>query len=136
MEVELARLRSRLVRELAAQLVVGEREHPAPRVPDDQRLLRSQQPVRDDERAQCVVGDEAARVADHVCVALLEAEELRGVETRVHARHDRESARRGRGQVTLRELRGVGVVGGYQLVANRHGRLTFVREALKLSLLK
>jgi hypothetical protein len=72
------------------QIVVREREHAAVGVPDHDRFLGAEQMVRDGERADRLVVDEAARIPDHVCVAFLEAEEARRVEACVHARDDGE----------------------------------------------
>ena len=47
---------------------------------DDGDLLRAQQPVRDDERAQRVLGHKTAGIPDHVCVALSSPRHLRRVE--------------------------------------------------------
>src|SRR5262249_7516878 len=68
--------------------------HPAGRVADHERLLRPELPVRDDERAQRVVGDDRARVPDDMRVAGLEPQEAQRIEPGVHARDDREALRR------------------------------------------
>ena len=66
-----------LVLDLSAELVVGEREHAAVGVVDEDDLLGPEQALRDRQRADLVVGHDAAGVADHVRVALLEAEQRR-----------------------------------------------------------
>ena len=114
-------------------VVVREREHPAAGVRDHERLLGPEQPVRDDERAKRVVGDDAAGVSDHVCVALVEPEELRRVEARVHASDDREAPAGRGGKVALVEALRVASVGFEYLVANRHCTLP---SSLALSFLK
>ena len=121
MEVELGCVGAGFVGELLAQVVVRERQHPAVAVRDHERLLRAEQPVRDDERAQRVVGDEPARVADDVRIALVEPDELRRIESCVHARDDREPPAGRHRQVAFREARGVGLVGGEQLIASGQG---------------
>jgi hypothetical protein len=78
--------------ELCLDVLVAERQHPAVGLADHEDLLGSEQVVRDHERPQRVVGDDARGVADDVRVALLEPEELGGVEARVHARDDCELA--------------------------------------------
>ena len=52
------------------ELVVGEREHPAVGVVDEDDLLGAEQSLGDRQRADRVVGDHAASVADDVPIAL------------------------------------------------------------------
>src|SRR5204862_178124 len=68
------------------KVVVAEGEHPAVGVVDEDDLLRAEQALRDGQRADRVVGDDPARVADDVGVALLQAEYARQHEPGVHAR--------------------------------------------------
>jgi hypothetical protein len=77
-----------VVLHLAAKVVVREREHSAVGVVDQHDLFRSEQSLRDRERADLVVGDHAAGVADDMRVALVEAEQAVGIQPRVHARDD------------------------------------------------
>ncbi len=62
--------------------LVREREHAAVGVMDDHDLLRPEQGLADGEAAERV-GDPAARVPDHVSVALGEPERARRVESSV-----------------------------------------------------
>jgi hypothetical protein len=55
-------------------------------VVDQDDLLRPEQPLGDRERPDRVVRRDAARVADHVPVALGEPEHLLWIEPGVHAR--------------------------------------------------
>jgi hypothetical protein len=87
---------------------------------DEDDLGRPEQPLADRERADLVVGDHAAGVADDVRLALLQAEHAVDVEPRVHAGQDgdvlggRERQRAGEG------LRVAGVV-VEQFVGDGHG---------------
>ncbi len=76
---------------------------------DEDDLLGAEQPLGDRQRADLVVGDDAAGVADHVRVALLQAEQAVGVQARVHAREHRDLARGRQRQLALVEGRGVGL---------------------------
>jgi hypothetical protein len=76
-------------------------EHPAVAVVDEHDLLGAQQMLRDGERAERVVAHDAAGVANHVGVALLQAEHARWVEAGVHARQHRHPARRGQREIAL-----------------------------------
>jgi hypothetical protein len=77
-----------IVLDLLPEFVVAEREHAAVGVVDQHDFLRPEQPLRDRERADFVVGDDAARIADDVGVALAQPEQPVRVQARVHARHD------------------------------------------------
>ena len=80
------------------ELVVGESDHAAIGVIDDDELLGAEQVMRDDQRAERVFGGDASGVADDVGVAGFEAEELFDGEARVHAGEDGEFAGRGHGE--------------------------------------
>jgi len=58
-----------------------------------------------------------------VGIAFLEPEELRRVQTGVHARQDGDMAPRGHWEFPFRELLGVALVGGEQFRHNGHRRL-------------
>jgi hypothetical protein len=70
-------------------------------------LARPQQPLRDRERANHVIGHHAARVADHVRIALAQAEQSAWLQAGVHARHDRHGLARRRRELAAREALGV-----------------------------
>ena len=72
---------------LRRELLVGEGEHAAVGVVDEDDLLGAEQALGDGQRADRVVGDDAAGVADHVGVALARGRARRRVEPRVHAGH-------------------------------------------------
>jgi hypothetical protein len=55
---------------------------------DEDDLPGAEQALADGQGADLVVGDDTAGVADHVGVALGEAEDAVDVEADVHARHD------------------------------------------------
>ena len=63
---------------------------PQPRVRDHDDLVGAEQLLAHDQRADDVLGHEAARVADDVRVADPQPERLLDVEPGVHARQDRE----------------------------------------------
>src|SRR5262245_13133878 len=86
------RLHAGLVLNLTAEFIVLEGQHSAVGVVDEHDLLRTEQPLRDRERADLVVGDHTSRVADHVGIALLEPEQRVWVQPRIHARDDRDPA--------------------------------------------
>ena len=69
---------------------VLEREHPAAGVLDDDDLLGAEEVLADDQRADRVVGREAAGVADDVGVAAAQAEDVLDRQPRVHAGEDGE----------------------------------------------
>ena len=99
---------------------VRERDHAAVLVPDHECLLRPEQVVGDEQGPDRLVVDESARVADHVCVALLEAEEACGVEARVHAGDHHELPARRHGQAAFGESGRVTLVGLADLVDHGH----------------
>src|SRR4051812_2010077 len=114
---ELRRLQAPL--EEVAHELVREEPHAAVGVVDDEPLLRPEELVRDDERADRVVACAAARVPDHVRVALAQPRERRGVETRIHACEDREAPCRGNRKLAPRaELGRVSIVGAEDFVAD------------------
>ncbi len=109
-----------LVLDALLELVVGEGQHPAVGVVDEDDLLGAQQPLRDGQRADLVVGDHPTGVADHVRLALVQAEQAVDVQPGVHAGDD--------GDVLGRRQRerageGLGVAGvvGEQFVRDGHG---------------
>jgi hypothetical protein len=67
-----------------------EREHPAVRMRDHEGFPGTEEPVRDEERPEYVVRDDATGVSDHVSIAVLEPQELGRVEACVHAGDDHE----------------------------------------------
>ena len=70
----------------ALERVVGERQHAAVGVVDEDDLGRAEQPLADRQGPDLVVGDDAAGVPDDVRLAFLEAEDAVDVQPRVHAR--------------------------------------------------
>ena len=79
------------------QGVLVRAEEAAPGVTDDDDLVRPEQLLADDQRADDVVGGEAAGVADDVGVAHVAGRAPADVEPRVHAGDDGQAAdRRGR----------------------------------------
>ena len=84
---------------------------------------RPEQALGDRQRADLVVGDHAAGVADDVRVAFAQPERSVGVQPRVHARHDRDRLARRERQVALVERGDVGLVVAQQLVGDAHGAI-------------
>lgn len=89
--------------------LVGEGQHAAVRVVDDEPLLRPQQLVGDDEGTDRLLVHPAACVADHMGIALGQARKLRRVQTGVHAGHDGEFSAGRDGQLALAP-KGLGVL--------------------------
>ena len=77
--------------------LVGEGEHPAVRVVDEDDLAGAEQPLADRQRPDLVVGHDAAGVADDVRLAVVQAEEAVDVEPGVHAGDDGDVLRRAAG---------------------------------------
>ena len=76
---------------------VLEREHPAAGVLDDDHLLGPEELLADDERADRVIGREAAGVPDDVRIAGPQGEHVLDRQARVHAgKHGELSAGRER----------------------------------------
>jgi hypothetical protein len=101
---------TKVVAQRLAQLLIGEREHAAVGVVDHDHLTRTEQLLRDDQRADGVGGAPAC-VADHMCVAFAQPEEPCGVQARVHAGHHRDLLRRWHRQVTLVKASRVALIG-------------------------
>jgi len=99
--------------------VVGEGEHPAVGVVDQNDLVGAEQALADRQGADHVVGDDAPGVADDVGLPGAEAEQGVDVEPGVHARDDRETTRRLHRQGTG-EVPGVPLVVGQTLVGHAH----------------
>ena len=91
-------------------------EEPAPGMPDDHDLVRSEKLLADDQRADHVLGREPAGVADDVRFPGPEPEGGLDVEPRVHARDDGQTPQRGGRQCRAVERLGVAVVLGQQPV--------------------
>src|SRR5689334_23294112 len=107
---------------LLGDLVVRVLAHAAIGVADDRDLVGAEQMLRHGERAQRLARV-AAGVADHVGVALVEPEEARRDEPRVHAGHDGHAAPGRAREVAVGKATGVGLVGGKELVDRAHGHL-------------
>jgi hypothetical protein len=71
---------------LSLPVATSKGQHPAVGVVDEDDLAGAQQALGDRERADLVVGDDAAGVADDVRLALVQAEDAVDVEPGVHAR--------------------------------------------------
>lgn len=137
LEVDVGGIDTPVFTQPLAELVVAEGKHAAVCVADHERLPRAEQRVRDNDRAQGVVGGQPTGVADHMSVSLLEPERLGGIEARIHAGQHREAPAWWHGQLALRERGGVGLVSGPDLV--EHGQPdhpTSVWEVSKLLQMK
>ena len=88
------------------ELAVVNLQQPAVGVVDEDHLARLQRALREHQRAQHVVGDDPAGVANDVRVADRQAEQPEDVDARIHAGDDREMLVRHRG-VRSAEARGV-----------------------------
>src|SRR5579862_7744152 len=109
-----------LVLDLPSELVVAEGQHPAVGVVDKHDLLGAKKTLRDRERADLVVGDDAARVTDHVGVALLEPEQPIRVQPSVHAGQHRHPLSRRQRQFATVEARRVLLGVAEELVGHAH----------------
>src|SRR3954447_23199573 len=115
-----ARLDAGVGVERRAELVVREGEHPAVGVVDQDDLAGAEQTLADRQAAETVLRDHTSRIADHVGVALAEAEQPVGVEARVHARDDGQVLGGWQGEVPLVEALGVAAGVLDQFVSDTH----------------
>ena len=90
-------------------IVIAKAQHPAVGVVDEHDLAGAQQALGYHQRAYHVVADHTAGVADHMGVAFLQAQQLVGVETSVHAGYDSQIL--GRGCVPDAGVETLGVLG-------------------------
>ena len=105
-----------------AQFVVGEGEHAAAGVVDEEDLLGAQQVLADRQGADRVLGDQAAGVADDVRLARGEPQGREDVYARVHAGHDGDLLLPlGRQAAPGENLGGVGGVAGDKSLGGGHG---------------
>src|SRR5215216_5599818 len=125
-------LHAHLFVDLSFELVVGEGEHPAVGVVDEDDLARAEQALGDRQRTDLVVCNDPACVADDVRIALLQPEDLVHVEAGVHAGDHRNSPGRRQRQGPLIEGLGVGRVILEQLLLHAHRLLHLLCEALAL----
>src|SRR6266851_1034986 len=100
--------------EQVAHDVVGEEFHAAIGVVDDEEFAGAEQFVADDEGTDGVVAGAAAGVADDVSVAFGEAGILGGIETRVHARENGETARGRQGELAFLTKIGTVILVGFK----------------------
>ena len=105
----------RLLETLGEQVthdLVVEEHHAAVGVVNDEKFLRSEQLVGDDQRPDRVLARPATRIADDMRVALGQTGELRGIHPRVHAGQHGEAAGRRQRQFAFvtesGDVRGVG----------------------------
>src|SRR5215469_10030773 len=102
------------------ELVVGEGQHPAVGVVDQHDLAGAEQALADGQRADLVVGDDPAGVADHVSFAVVQAEQPIDIEPGVHAGDDGDVLRRRHRQRAGEAFRVTRVV-GQVLIDDGHG---------------
>src|SRR3972149_5667385 len=87
---------------------------------DDDELPRAEELVGDDEGADASLAGPAAGVADHMHIALFEAEELGWDEPRIHAGDNGGVARRGHRQGALGKGGSIAFIGLYSFFCERH----------------
>jgi hypothetical protein len=92
-------------------------------VVDEHDLVGAEQVLRHRQRAEPVVGHEAARVADHVSVALGQPEQPGRVHPRVHAGEHRHLPRGCCRELRLVEVARVGGVVGDEIFGGAQDRL-------------
>src|ERR1019366_7207279 len=81
-----------LLRQLLLEYVFPHSQQPAVGVVDDDELLRVEQVMRNDQRAQCVLRGNAAGIADHVGVSGMQSEAAFKQDSGIHACQDRQAA--------------------------------------------
>ena len=70
---------------------------------DQNDLARAEQSLGYCQRANDVLGDDAARVTNHVRIALRQTEDAEWIQSGVHARDHRDMFRRRHGKLALTE---------------------------------
>src|SRR5215469_10412377 len=85
--------------------LVGEEQHAAVGVVDDEELIRAEQLVRDDQGAKRVVARAPSGVANDVRISLRESGVLGRIQSGIHACENRKVARWRYGQLALRAER-------------------------------
>jgi hypothetical protein len=109
--------------ELRAQFVLLHLQQAAVGVVDDDELLRIEQVMGDDQRADGVLGGDASGVADHVGVAGAQAEAVLEQDARIHARQHGGVALRMSREFAQIEVAGKFRVGFQQFVSYGQGKL-------------
>ena len=118
---------SSAILDLVAQIVLGGVHQSAIGVIDDHKFLSAEKMMGDDERAQRVVGYDAAGVADDVGIAFLESQSTSG-EAGIHAGEDGELALRARSQAAQLVGARVDLIGGENFVDDGHGGESLAKE--------
>src|SRR5262249_2134486 len=100
---------------------------------DHEPLVSSEQLVRDNERANCIIGCTAAGISDDVGIPLRKARIFCRMEPRIHASENREAPSRRQCKLALvTEVAGVFFVRRNNLLeysaARRHGRYPSVAD--------
>src|SRR5262249_28941701 len=106
--------------DLLLHIGILEGQHSAVGVVDQDDFLSPQQALGDDERTDRILADDAARIANNMGVAFLEAEDLVDIEASVHAGQDGHLLARWHGQVALGKRISVALVVGEQSFGNAH----------------
>ena len=70
------------------ELVVGEGQHSAVRVVDEDDFLGAEQTLADGQRADLVIGDDSTSIANHVGFALAKPQNPVDIQSSVHAGND------------------------------------------------
>src|SRR5215212_6959275 len=123
-------LQAYLFVDLGFELVVGERQHAAIGVVDQDDLAGAEEALGDRKRPDLVVRYHATRVPDHVRVAFLEPEHPVDVEPGIHAGDYGHALGRGQREVSLVEGLGISLVVPRQLVGYAHQLLlSFLLQA-------
>lgn len=113
------RLDPGLVLNRALEVVVGEGQHAAVGVMDQDDLAGAEQSLADRQRADLVLGYDPAGITDDVRLALVQPEQTVDVEPGVHARNHRELLGRRQRQRPVETL-GIALVVGQQVVGHGH----------------
>jgi hypothetical protein len=114
-----AGIRAEIFLQFVLEVVVGEGQHAAIGVMNDDDFAGTEQLVRNRQRSQRI-GGTAASIANDVCVTFRESERFCRIDPRIHANeHGNLAARRHR-QVALVEVSGILFVGGEEFRQDRN----------------
>ena len=112
--------RSCLLLKFRAQILVLKRQHAAVGVIDDDEFLRAEKLVRNDERAQGVLGDDPSGIANDVGIPSFQAQNLRDDEPGIHACDNHQLASWREGKVSKIKAARVRFVSLKDFVRNAH----------------
>ena len=107
----LTRDNSHLLREFCPQFVLLHFQQAAVGVVDDDELLRVEQMMRNDQRAQGIFGGDASGITDHVRVSGMQAQAVLEQDAGIHAGENRDVAAGADREISQGEVAGESFVG-------------------------